>query len=600
MVSIIVNWDDLVILSDFSEATQESMAEVLSHAKSEIAGWNPDTKELKIDIKTSNRPDLWSVEGLARDIKGMLKKDLGIPTVDSYKESKVQVFVSSAVRNVRPYFAGFTVSQFEMTDSLIRQMVQLSEKIDLSYGRKRSKTSIGLYDMDLLTPPYHYGLKAKTEKFVPLGYQREMSLEKILEDHPKGKEYGHIFTGLDMYPLIYDSQDNVLSMPPIINSAEAGQITAKTSNLFVEITGTNEQAVNTAINVLAQAFLDRGGDVKSIQICYLDETDSTVIRQVETPQTTFESIDVSASQINKRLGTNFSAHKIASLLLKKRYNTEIIPAEESNVKKEQLTKDEKEVIRCYLPPYRGDVIHWVDVSEDVAIAYEYKNFKAQDPQLSTTGSVLPKTKVENSFRLALIGAGLQEVLTYTLSSKENLFDNMHYDSSQSENEQRNREKQSIAILNPVSHTYSIIRDFLTPQLLQFLAKNKHHSYPQWIFEVGEVASINSDGIPLTQTNAAIALVSSKETFGNCHSILDKILSSYKIEYELKAHPHPWFIEGRGAEIWVNQQKIGFIGEFHPRIILNWELALPIAGFEIELDKIQQVNTDFYYTYKPSL
>ena len=112
--------------------------------------------------------------------------------------------------------------------------MQQQDKIDGTYGRNRKRTSIGLYDADLLKFPLNYTLTLPHENsFVPLQMKRELTPAQILKNHPKGQEYAHLLKGLSAYPIFKDSQNKILSMPPIINSNDLGQLTEKTKNILM-------------------------------------------------------------------------------------------------------------------------------------------------------------------------------------------------------------------------------------------------------------------------------------------------------------------------------------------------------------------------------
>jgi len=92
-----------------------------------------------------------------------------------------------------------------------------------------------------------------------------MDLNEILLKHPKGTVYTHIFNGITDYPVILDKNGSVVSFPPIIDG-ELTRVTENTKNLFIEITGTDESAVNQALNIVVSAIADRGGDVYGVEV----------------------------------------------------------------------------------------------------------------------------------------------------------------------------------------------------------------------------------------------------------------------------------------------------------------------------------------------
>ena len=196
-----------------------------------------------------------------------------------------------------------------------------------------------------------------------------MGLDEILERHPKGQEYGHIVKKNPLYPMLYDSEGKVLSFPPIINSCDLGKITEESRNLLVEVTGTLHKTVMSTLNLVTLALIDRGGKAYSATIHYptgTQYTEGTVV----TPNFSNRRIELDLEETNKLLGLKLSAAEIADLL-----GTAGLDVEKATDK--HLT--------VLVPCYRVDVMHQVDIIEDVAIAYGYNNIKPLWRELPTTG-----------------------------------------------------------------------------------------------------------------------------------------------------------------------------------------------------------------------
>ncbi len=351
MVMIIVNWDDMVQLVGGNVDTPADMDKLISHTKSEVEAWDEQEQELKIDIKTSNRPDLACAEGISREVRGILGLERGIPCTE-LPSSGMKATVDAKLAKVRPYLACAVVKNAHLSDMMIRQLMQLSEKVDLSYGRNRKKTSIGMYNLGMIVFPIRYTLADAKTEFVPLGFQHPLSLTKILKKHPKGIEFGHILGEKDSYPLLTGADGEVMSMPPIINSNDVGRVTERSRDLLVEVTSSDRVAVRVVINLLAQTFLDRGATVETVEIEYLDKTETKARATMITPDFEPETMEASVKQINQYLGTSFSAKQMGKLLRKRRYDVDV----------------NKDILIVKVPPYRGDVKHWVDLAEDVAMA----------------------------------------------------------------------------------------------------------------------------------------------------------------------------------------------------------------------------------------
>ena len=296
MVTIKASYNNMKELIG-ENVTVAELDELLSFAKSEIDDYIREEDMLEINVKTSNRPDLWCPEGLVREIKGILGKEKAIPSL-SIKPSGYKVKVDPKLASSRPYIACAVAKNLHLSDYIIKQFMQLSDKIDYSYGRKRNKASIGLYNLSMIKSPIDYKVIEKTHHFVPLGYDKEMNLEEILEHHEKGLEYGYIVREYGHYPILLSSDGVTLSLPPIINSNTVGRITEETKECLIEVTGTNFETVNVELNILCQTLADRGAEIFSVEIVYPQEIHK---ENVITPELTKQEIIVDLEIINKYL-----------------------------------------------------------------------------------------------------------------------------------------------------------------------------------------------------------------------------------------------------------------------------------------------------------
>ncbi|MDD3084251.1 MAG: phenylalanine--tRNA ligase beta subunit-related protein, partial [Candidatus ainarchaeum sp.] len=225
--------------------SQKELEESLEYVKGELDFQENDI--LKVDCKETNRPDLWSTEGLAREIKSRIGLEKGIKKY-KVEKSNIEVFIDKNLEKVRPLIVCAVVKGVKIDNDFIVQMVQLQEKVGETFGRKRKEAGIGLYDLDIMNPPVYYkGFKDNEIEFIPLEWKVPMRPTEILSQHDKGKAYSHLLSNTKIYPIVIDSKNVVASMPPIINSQITGKITEKTKNLFIEVTGFNWKVVETAL-----------------------------------------------------------------------------------------------------------------------------------------------------------------------------------------------------------------------------------------------------------------------------------------------------------------------------------------------------------------
>jgi phenylalanyl-tRNA synthetase beta chain len=530
----------------------EKLKEAIEYAKGEIEAINGDL--LRIEVKDTNRPDLWSAEGIAREIKGRITKELGCPKY-KVKKSKVVVEVDKKNAKVRPLTVCAVVRNLKLNESALSQLIQLQEKVCGTFGRNRKEVALGVYDLDKIKPPIRFTtVKPNEIKFVPLDFEEELTPREILEKHPKGKEYGHLLAGLKEYPIFIDSANEVLSMPPIINSNYSGKVTTKTRNVFIECSGFKFNFLIPALNVIAAALADRGGKIESVKIIYPKQI-------IYTPDLSPKKAEISIDYINKISGLNLSVKEICELLRKARYD---------------IVKLAKGKIEVMYPAYRQDIMHPRDIVEDVIISYGYNRIEPIIPKLPTIGKTDEKEIISNKIAEIMVGLGFQEILSYTLTDKENIFEKMNLAPS-----------EVIEIENPVSSKWSVFRNWLLPSLLEFLSHNQHLEYPQKIFEIGKVFVIDEKTETKTRDVLKIACCISDTKIGyeSISSVLDAFLSSVGINYKLKATEHPSFIEGRVAEILINEKSIGIIGEINPLVLNNFKIEMPVVAFEIDVESI---------------
>ncbi|MEM7824977.1 MAG: phenylalanine--tRNA ligase subunit beta, partial [Candidatus Aenigmatarchaeota archaeon] len=494
------------------EMSIEEIKDAIMYSKGEIDAVDGDL--LKVDIKDTNRPDLWSVEGIAREIKGRYTP-AGCPKY-KIEKSDVVVKVDKKNKTIRPYTVCAVVKNLRITPNILSQMIQLQEKIHVTFGRNRKELAIGIYNLDRIKPPIKFTtVKPDGIKFVPLEFEEKLTPKEILEKHPKGKEYGHLLSGLKEYPIFIDSANEVLSIPPIINSDYSGKVTEKTKNAFIECSGFDFKFLIPALNVVVAALADRQATIQSVKVVYPNRT-------MITPDLTPKKYSVDIDYVNKISGLNLSGKKICELLKQANYDT----------------KQKGKKIQLLYPAYRQDIMHPRDIVEDVIISYGYNNVEPVMPKLVTIGGMAEKEIFSNKVAEIMVGLGFQEILSYTLTNRDNLFSKMNI-----------KEERIVEIENPISANWNVFRNWLLPSLMEFFSKNQHVSYPQKIFEIGDVILIDEKQETRTKDlrKLAVAWADSRINYQDIASILDALLSKLNVDYKLKRSNHSSFINGRIAE-----------------------------------------------------
>ncbi|MDI6888449.1 MAG: phenylalanine--tRNA ligase subunit beta [Methanocellales archaeon] len=487
-----------------------------------------------------DRPDLFSVEGVARAMRGFLGIETGLCKYD-VKKSNISITIEKSVKPIRPCLTCAVVRGLHLDPGSIESLMTLQEDLHWGLGRDRKKISIGVHDISKVEPPFVYKAVDASMEFVPLDFDKKMSMRAILEKHPKGVQFAHILEGAKRYPLIADAKNNVLSFPPIINGALTA-VTEETTDVFVEVTGI-DASVAMALNIVVTALAERGAKIESVEIA----SDG---KSVVTPNLSPTSRKLSVSEVNSLLGIALNAGQIARELEKMRFGAVA----------------RGETIDVAIPAYRADILHNWDLIEDIAIGYGFDKFKPELPETPTIGKTHPIEDKLALLREIMVGLGFFEITTFTLTNERVHFDMMN----------RPRAKAT-KVRHPISEEHTMIRSILLPNLMSVLSQNKHVEMPQRIFEVGDVIIDSKD----VQKLAGVS-THSAANFAEIKSIVDVVLRELGLEYEIIESDDTAFLEGRRASILIRRRNIGVFGEIHPDVILNFGLDHPVVAFEMEI------------------
>src|SRR3989344_1121249 len=215
-----------------------------------------------------NRPDLLSYSGFKRSFLAFLGKETGLKNYIVKKPEKdYKVNVDSSVKDVRPYTACAIIRGLVLDDEKIKELIEIQEKLHITIGRKRKKMAIGIYPLEKIKLPITFkAMEPDKIKFVPLDSDKEMSGLEILHKHPAGKEYAHLLAGKVKFPVFVDANNEVLSMPPIINSQTTGRVDSKTKDVFVECSGFDFDVLKTCLNIITTTMAEMGGKIYQMEI----------------------------------------------------------------------------------------------------------------------------------------------------------------------------------------------------------------------------------------------------------------------------------------------------------------------------------------------
>lgn len=562
MPTISVNKDDLLKLVGKSDLSDNELAEALELIKAEVKAIGQS--EIVLEV-TADRADMFSTEGIARSLKGFFEIELGAPRYpirDSMENLVVEV--DRSVVEVRPFVACAVVVDCNLGEEGLRQLIQLQEALHKTHGRNRRKFAIGLHNFDVIKPPITYIARPfDSFSFVPLGEDREMRGGEIIEIHPKGKEYGWIIKDKGLAPLLEDSNGNVLSMPPIINS-ELTRVTSKTRSLFIDVTGTDLKTVRNALAILVANLAERGG--KIIKFVIQEGSDA---KRIE-PLTDCKVVTVSYDRLTEVTGIEESLDIVVKCLRRARMDVIV----------------RRGGLDVLVPFFRIDVMSDVDIAEDFAIGYGYERVVPDVPPITTRGRELELVGFARICRELMVGYGFQEVVNYMFTSDKKLDDACMYE-------------RRVRVAKPVSSDYTCLRTSLIPSLLDFLSENAHVEYPQKIFEVGDVVIVSEDFDEKSFSDRRLAALYAdyKVSYEDVQAVLYSLLRVLNVEFKVKGDSRELMIEGRCGSIIARDEVVGMLGEIKPEVLLRFGLQTPVAVFEISLSKIynawrRSINTRF--------
>jgi phenylalanyl-tRNA synthetase beta chain len=460
------------------------------------------------------------------------------PEKISLKKEKSFVIKTTSLVKIRPIVCGLVAKGGRLDDEGVRQLIALQEDLHFGIGRRRKKASIGIHNLDTVTFPLTYSAVSKSHKFVPLAATQEMTVREILETTDVGRQYGNLVG--DTVPVIFDAKGNTISLPPIINSSFTA-VSTHTTNLLVEVTGTERTATEDILAVVAATLQNMGFTLFDLS----SDSGKTNISKTKT-------MKLEPSLVNQILGVSLTNSQICSSLRKCRLGAAV-----SGTK-----------VVCTIPRFRFDILGSMDLIEEIALGYGIEKLLPTIPQSRSVGQKSELTKKLDSLEQIMVGLGFTEVLNSSLTSMQTLYHNSNRDPS-----------GVIEMAESKSQEHTILRDSILPGLLENLSRNIHEQYPQKLFETGVVFSEK-----LEESNLLACISANKDaSFTEIKSTLQAVLKTWtNIECETKTFEHPIFARGKSADILIGGKKVGVIGQIDPQVIENFKIRVPICGFELTL------------------
>lgn len=494
-----------------------------------------------------NRPDFGTDIGIARALRGLMGKEVGLPKYPA-TPSGVRISVDKRLASVRPHIACAVVTDLRLDDEDIRQMISLQEDLHNGLGRKRRVAAIGIHDLSAIAPPLAYEAVGPSFSFVPLGRREPTTIGTILTDTPEGRAYGSSFKGGELFPVITDSKGTVLSFPPVINGS-ATRVTSKTKSLFIDVTSTDRKAGDDVLSVLATTLAEGGGKLGTVKVAYPGGARLTPdLAPVELP--------LDLALVKSVLGLDLSRRDVLRALGRSRLEVR------------------GRTVRG--PRYRVDLIHPVDIAEEVALGYGMDRISPVYPASERPGSFDPFEDFLDATSTVMAGSGMIELMTYELTDEKSLY--AHFGRPAD---------GKVAVQNPKSIEHSLLRDALVPTLLASLAGNIRADYPQRVFEIGRVYERTGDRVS-ERWHLGSLVAHSQASFTESKMYLEALCRALSGEEATASAGEHWaFAQGRCAAVSLGRTRLGFVGELKPEAVAATGLGVPVAGFEIDLTSLHE-------------
>lgn len=541
--------------------------------------------QLKIEIP-ANRYDMLCFEGIQLMLNIFLQRAKA-PQYALKAPSDVQsITVTKDTASIRPYVSGAILRNITFDQARYDSFIALQDKLHQNLARQRTLCAIGTHDLDTLKGPFTYeALPPKDIKFIPLNQTKEMDGEELMKFYEKDRnlaKYLPIIRDSPVYPVIYDANRVVCSLPPVING-DHSKITTKTKNVFIEVTATDKTKVEIVVNMVVTMFSQYTAEKFTIEPVKVVSEHNNETRQVPSldPRETQAEVDY----IISCTGIDTSPQEICDLLKRMSYNA-------------SPSKSDPNLIDVQVPCTRADVLHQADIMEDVCIAYGFNKLPRAFPKVgSTVAQPLAINKLGDILRQESAMAGWAEVLPLILCSHDENFAWLN---------RKDDGTTAVRLANPKTAEYQVVRTSLIPGLLKTLRENKHHSVPIKIFECSDVAfkAPELERKARNERHFAAAWYGKTSGFEIVHGLLDRLMAMLKtafvtreeglqmtdaktMQYWIEEANDPTFHEGHAANVVLQiggkSTVIGKFGILYPTVLEKFELRYPVSTLEINVE-----------------
>jgi len=603
-----VDPDELRRLAGHEEKSEDELKDDLFALGLEFEGETADG-EFQLEF-APDRLDRLSVEGVARSLRYQYGDSRGVH-VPSTNDPEWTIEVDESVPETRPYVTGAVVRGVDLDESALESLIQLQEKLHATIGRGRAKGAIGVHDLTMLkgasarveatdempadpespaveaddgpsTPGEktvtYRGVDPDGDTFVALEDDAERTPAEVLTEHPTGREYAEHVTDGERYPAIYDDL-GLFSFPPVINSRRT-EVTTDTRDLFVELTGTDQWTIDRMCAIVCYALAARGGQVEAVLV-------DGPVGEFVAPDFEVRTKRLTHERVETTLGVDLDPETVVDLCERSGLDAEV-----------RSVGDDEVAYDVGVPPYRTDVLHPVDLVDDVGRAYGFNDLVPRYPDVSTIGSRTRRSRLEEAVRTRLVGLGFEDLLNFHLTNAAENFERMGLPDPDGSGDpampvaERGGEVPAgapgdghpVVIEEPYSGEFTVVRTWALPSVVQVLENNTHRAYPQDLAEVGFAAVVDEDEATKVAERRTVAAAVARHdaSYEDAKARLQALCRSFDADLETPPVAHPSFVDGRAAWVEVDGERAGVVGELHPAVLVEHDLEVPVAAFEFDL------------------
>jgi len=546
-----------------------------------------DSEIIEFEI-TSNRPDCLSILGIAREVAATLKTNLHVPDFPKIKNAlEPNSFAKVSILDLErcPKYCACIITDIKIEPSP-------------AWMQKRL-TSVGIRPINNIVDITNYVMIELGQPMHAFDFDTllddQVVVRTALEDE-KLETLDNKIRYLSKNDLVIANSRNAIGIAGVMGGAHS-EISTNTKRILLESANFNRTSIRLTSKKLglrtdASHRFEKGVDLalskKAIERCvYLIENlkagkiDSGLIEE-GNDLPLLREIPIDYKRINTLIG----------LCLEKNQIDDILELVHINISKQNA------VSYAVLPSYRSDIEDNADLAEEVARIYGYDKIPLSAMGASSIrGSKTRSQKLIDLIKEILVGVNFFETTTLSFTTPK-VYSTIGFAESEF--------PLSIELQNPLGEDQSVLRTTLAPNMMEVLSKNYIRGQSSVrIFEISKVFlpyTLPLEDLPNEKTMLSLAFYGNKSDFFTLKSIVDVIFRELGIEKEVSyvKTTHPTYHPGRTAKIILNGNKIGVMGEIHPKVAQNFEMSeMRVLLAELDLDQIlESANTNKKFSSIP--